>query len=112
MRKMLTVMGVDEGVPRILRDSQSALALVRKPVVPQRSKHIDVLHHFVRERSEREEIGSEYWSAKHTVADSLTEVVRLNTFVLCRTRIGVTLCETSLSGSVDRQSSHTCCLCV
>jgi hypothetical protein len=96
-----------EGVPRILRDSQSALALVRNPVVPKRSKHIDLLHHFVRECSERGEIGPEYWSTKHKFADSLTKVVRLNTFVWCRTRIGVPLCETSVSGSVDRQSSHT-----
>ncbi|KXZ43064.1 hypothetical protein GPECTOR_105g96 [Gonium pectorale] len=34
-------------------DNQGAQALVRNPIIQQRSKHIDVLHHFVRERTER-----------------------------------------------------------
>jgi hypothetical protein len=105
MRKIWTDLGVVEGVPRILSDSQSALALVRNPVVSQRSKHIDVLHHFVRERSERGEIGLEYCSTEHMVADSLTKVVGINKFMWCRASMGVVLCETSLSGSVGRQSS-------
>jgi hypothetical protein len=98
-------MGVVQGVPRILSDSQSALALVRNPVVSQRSRHIDVLHHFVRERSELGGIGLEYCSTEHMVADSLTKVDGINKFVWCRASMGVVLWETSLSGSVGRQSS-------
>jgi hypothetical protein len=44
MRKVLRDLGV-KGVPSIRSDSQSAMALVRNPIVSQRSKHIDVLHH-------------------------------------------------------------------
>jgi hypothetical protein len=72
MRKILVDLGVAEGVPRIRSDSQSSLALVRNPVVSQRSKHMDVLHHFVREWSDRGDIVSEYCSTERTVADSLT----------------------------------------
>jgi hypothetical protein len=74
MRKVLRDLGA-EGVPRIQSDSQSAMALVRNPVVSQRSKHIDVLHHFVRERSDLGEVVLEYCSTEGMVADSLTKVV-------------------------------------
>jgi hypothetical protein len=89
MRKILVDLGVAEGVPRIRSDSQSAIALVRNPVVSQRSKHIDVVHHFVRERSDRGEIVLEYCSTKGMVADSLTKVVGQKKFVWCRERMGL-----------------------
>jgi hypothetical protein len=44
---------------------------VKNPVVSWRSKHIDVLHFFVRERSDRGEIVFEYCGTERMVADSL-----------------------------------------
>jgi hypothetical protein len=88
MRKVLGDLGV-EGVPRFRSDSQSAIALVRNPVLPQRSKHIDAVHHFVRERSDRGEIVLEYCIAEGMVADSLTKVVGQDKFVRCRESMGL-----------------------
>jgi hypothetical protein len=52
-------------MPMLIRmDSESALALVRNPVVLQRSKHIVVLHHVVRERASRGDVTLEYCSIK------------------------------------------------
>jgi hypothetical protein len=103
MHKVLRDFGV-EGVPRILSDCSSAIALVRNPVVSQQSKHIGVLHHFVREQASRQEIVLEYCSTERMVADSLTKVIAKNKFVWCRENMGVVPCETSLSGSVDGQT--------
>jgi hypothetical protein len=101
------LLGVAEGVPRIRSDSQSSLALVRNPVVSQRSKHIDMLHHFVRERSDLGEIVLEYCSTERMVADSLTKVVGSRKFDWCRESKGVVSCKTGLSGSVEGQTCLT-----
>ena len=95
LRKLLHDLGVAKDAPRVLSDSQSALALVRNPVVSQRSKHIDVLHHFVRERSDRGEIVLEYCSTEQMVADSLTKVVGSTKFVWCRQCMGLSVCGSS-----------------
>jgi hypothetical protein len=72
---------------------------VKNPVVSQRSKHIDVLHHFVRERSDCGEIVLENCSTERMMADSLAQVVGNGKFDWCRESMGVVLCETGLSGS-------------
>jgi hypothetical protein len=71
-------------------------------VVSQRSKHIDVLHHFVWERANRGEIVLEYCSTERMVADSLTKVVGSDKFAWCRQNVGLATCQTSSSGSVDK----------
>jgi uncharacterized membrane protein len=64
----------------IRMDSESALAFVRNPVDYKRSKHIDVLHHVVRERAARGEVTLNYYSTEKMVADSLTKVVAAEKF--------------------------------
>jgi hypothetical protein len=107
MRKVLVDLGVAEEVPCILSDSHCASALVRNPVVSQRSKHIDVPHHFIREHSNCGEISLEYCSTDGMVADSLTKVVGMNKFAWCQESMGVVLYETGLSGSVVGQMCLT-----
>jgi hypothetical protein len=60
MHKLL----VADGAPRILCVSQSTLALMRNPVVSQRSKRMDVLHHWERARAGRNEIVLDHCSTK------------------------------------------------
>jgi hypothetical protein len=51
MHKLLVDLGVAERVPRILSNSQSALALAHNPwTMSRRSNHIVVLHCFVLEK--------------------------------------------------------------
>jgi hypothetical protein len=76
-------------------------------VVSQRSEHIDVLHHLIRERSNGGEMSLEYCSTDGMVADSLSKVVGMNKFAWCWESMGVVLCETGLSGSVGEQSCLT-----
>ena len=56
-------------------DNQGALGLMHNPCNHQRAKHIDVAHHFVRERVARGEIKVAYCSTEDMVADVLTKAV-------------------------------------
>jgi hypothetical protein len=54
-------------------DSQSALDLVRNPVNHDRTKHIDIRYHFVREKWCAGTIGYEYLPRDRNVADLMTK---------------------------------------
>jgi len=45
---------------KILSDNQSSIKLLKNPVSLQRAKHIDVVHHFARERVMRGDIEFSY----------------------------------------------------
>lgn len=74
LRKLLTDMGKHKAGPTVIKcDNQGALALLNNPIVTARSKHIDVLHHFARERVARNEVKFEYCRSDHMVADIMTK---------------------------------------
>jgi hypothetical protein len=72
---------------RNLSDSKCIISLANNPIVSQRSKHIDVVHHFVREWVQEGQIIFEYCNTQAMVADSLTKVDRTNKFVFCRAEV-------------------------
>ena len=49
------------------------IALARNPVHHARSKHIDIQHHFVREKIESKEIEISYMTTDEMIADALTK---------------------------------------
>ncbi|KXZ43063.1 hypothetical protein GPECTOR_105g95 [Gonium pectorale] len=73
----------------IYGDNQGAQALVRNPIIQQRSKHIDVLHHFVRERTERGEVKFADVETARMLADALTKPVPQQKLVFCCEGMGV-----------------------
>jgi hypothetical protein len=50
-RKLAGDIGLEIGGVQILCDNQGPIKLLKHPIASQRSKHIDVLHHFAREGS-------------------------------------------------------------
>jgi len=54
-------------------DNNGARKLAENPVFHNRSEHIDVRHHFVREALEREELEIEYTSISDMAADAFTK---------------------------------------
>jgi len=55
-RKLGVDLGFDLGHVQIYCDNQGAIQLLKHPIASQRSKHIDVIHHFARERVARREV--------------------------------------------------------
>jgi transposase InsO family protein len=57
----------------IFSDNQSSVALTKNSVYHARTKHIDIQHHFVRERVENQEIAVMFCRTEDMVADVLTK---------------------------------------
>ncbi|DBA77972.1 TPA: hypothetical protein ACH3X1_016821 [Trebouxia sp. C0004] len=50
LRKLMMEFGLQFGTMRIYSDNLGAIKLLKHPVASVKSKHIDVIHHFARER--------------------------------------------------------------
>ena len=57
----------------VFEDNQGAIALSKNPVNRQRSKHIDIRYHFVRDILQEGKIDIKYCPTEHMVADVLTK---------------------------------------
>ena len=66
----------DQNVPvTIFEDNQGAIALAKNPVHHNRTKHIDVRFHFIREQIVSNCIHVEYLQTNKMIADGLTKAV-------------------------------------
>ncbi|KAG5728177.1 hypothetical protein E4T56_gene19310 [Termitomyces sp. T112] len=91
----LRVLLEDLGYPQlhatvIHADNQGCIALARNPVAHSRAKHIDIRHHFLRERDETKEIELRYCSTKDMLADIFTKSLPREAFEKFRDALGVT----------------------
>lgn len=90
LRKLLTDFESDVTKPVVIYcDNQAANKLLLNPIVSARSKHIDVLHHFARERVARREVEFKYCKSEDMIADYLTKPVPEHKHVLCCKGMGV-----------------------
>ncbi|KAG1670109.1 hypothetical protein FOA52_013685 [Chlamydomonas sp. UWO 241] len=81
-RKILPELGLSCNMVNINCDNQGALKLISNPIASQRSKHIDVIHHFVRDRVSRREICFHYVASEHNATDILTKPLTLVKFAV------------------------------
>ncbi|XP_020578757.1 uncharacterized protein LOC110023608 [Phalaenopsis equestris] len=88
---------------KICIDNKSAIALAKNPVFHDRSKHIDMRYHYIRECIERREIQVQYVKSQDQVADIFTKPLKIEDFIKMRSRRqkeSATGCEGSwLAGS-------------
>ncbi|MBA3551100.1 Ty1/Copia family ribonuclease HI [Patescibacteria group bacterium] len=58
---------------RIYEDNQSTIKTAKNPIQSERTKHIDVRHHFIREKVAEKRIEVEYISTTDQIADIFTK---------------------------------------
>jgi hypothetical protein len=83
LRKILTDLGLDaQGRPAAAEqlqpivvdcDNQGAIALLNNPASTRRSKHIDIIHHFARDRVEQGQVEFKYCPSAMNVSDCFTK---------------------------------------
>jgi hypothetical protein len=75
-RSKLLEFGYPQAAPTTLfEDNQGAIALALNQVNNHRTRHIDIRHHFIRERIADKSVTLEYISTKLMVADALTKAL-------------------------------------
>ncbi|GAQ83662.1 putative retrotransposon protein [Klebsormidium nitens] len=89
IRKLAADLGLESGRLTVWSDNQGALQLIKHPITSQRSKHIDISHHFVRERVIRGELKFEYCPTTKMPADFLTKALAVAKFEECKKLIGL-----------------------
>ena len=90
LRKLYSDLDLNVGGPiKIWADNQSAIKLLKNPISSLRSKHIDVIYHFARERVARGEVNFEYISTDKMIADMMTKAVPFAKHAYCCNGIGL-----------------------
>lgn len=64
----------DSGIP-LHCDNQGSVALAKNPENHQRTKHIDIWYHYIREKKEDGTIAIDYLPTEEMIADGLTKVL-------------------------------------
>ena len=81
LKALLASMGYGQSEPIVIyEDNQAAQKIAENPVLHDRTKHIDIRYHFVRELVEGLKISVVYINTKQMIADLLTKAVSRMTF--------------------------------
>ena len=89
LRRLFDELGFQQKSTIIHEDNQSCIALAKNPVHHARSKHIDIQHHFIRDKVNSEEIKLVYTPTEEMVADVMTKALPAPKFSKCREKMGL-----------------------
>ena len=90
LRRILEDMNEKQDGPTTIHcDNKSAIAMAKNPVHHQRTKHIAIKYHFIREAEAAKQIQLEYCTTKQQVADIFTKALPKVKFEQLRTMLGV-----------------------
>jgi len=89
LRKLIADIGAPLKTIQMYTDNQAALTLLKNPIASARSKHIDIIYHFARERVARKEIKFEYCPTAVMIADIMTKALAESKFEKCCSGMGV-----------------------
>jgi hypothetical protein len=83
------VIGEEPKKIKLLVDNQSAIALCKNPVHHERTKHIDIRFHFIREKIEDGKVEVDHVRTEEQLADILTKSLGRVKFAELRQQLGV-----------------------
>jgi hypothetical protein len=99
LRCVLKDIGIPQAAPiLILEDNQSAISIANNPASHDKTKHIAIRHHFVRDSVEAGEVQLQYCPTNEMVADILTKPLAHDRFEQLRDKLSVVDCSQATAG--------------
>jgi hypothetical protein len=90
LRKLLSDLFRTELEPTVIHcDNQSCIKLTENPVFHDRSKHIEMRYHYIRDMIQRKFLSLQYVPTAEQTADIFTKPLPLIKFVYFRDKLGV-----------------------
>jgi hypothetical protein len=89
MRQTLRDFGYNLSKVPLLCDNESAICLVDNPVEHNRTKHIDIRHHFQRDHQQKGDVDIYLISTENQLANIFTKLLDEQTFCRLRTELNV-----------------------
>jgi hypothetical protein len=81
--------GTDPGTVEMRADNQGAIALAKNPHLHERSKHIDISYHYIRDLEEQKKIKITYVPTTEMVADGFTKPLERVAFERFKSMLGL-----------------------
>ncbi|XP_062230189.1 secreted RxLR effector protein 161-like [Phragmites australis] len=89
-RLLADLLDVEASAPTLRVDNKSAISLIKNPVHHDRTKHIDVKYHYVRECADRGLIDVQFIGTAEQLGDVLTKALGRLKYEELRSKIGLT----------------------
>ncbi|WVZ63746.1 LOW QUALITY PROTEIN: hypothetical protein U9M48_013354 [Paspalum notatum var. saurae] len=89
LRMLEEVTGQALAAPILRIDNKSAIELAKNPIFHNRSKHIDIKFHFIRDCMERKQVILEQVGTDQQLADVFTKPLEKNNFKKMKTQVGM-----------------------
>ena len=103
LRQLMEDLGcVQEEPTTIMCDNQGSMALAKNPTNHDRSKHIDVQHHFIKKNIENKIVKLKYCPTQYIVTDILAKTLVKIRHELLSEIIGLEYNATLQSGSIGK----------
>ena len=90
LRRLLEELGFKQLEPTVINiDNDGARELANNQMISQRTKHIDIRHHFIRECIESNQVKLKACTSKVNTADVFTKALPRPKFIECQNEMGV-----------------------
>ena len=89
MKSQLSDYGIQYKMVPIFCDNTSAIAISDNPVLHQRTKHIDIRYHFIRDHITNGEIELHFIPTEYQLADIFTKPLDEPTFTRLKAELGM-----------------------
>ena len=90
MARLLEELGMEIGKPiKVYCDNQSTISMTKNPVFHNRTKHIDIRHHFIRELVQQEFLFFEFCKSEDQLADIFTKALPKDRLETLRSQLGI-----------------------
>jgi len=93
MKQMLEEYDVQQGVLTLYCDNLSAINISKNPIQHNRTKHIDIQHHFIRDLVEDKVVTLEHVTTEEQLADIFTKALDVKQFEKLRRKLGICVHE-------------------